>query len=84
MYARREKINSLSAISSTLHIKNQDSKENMPLQHQKTDRKNSLGSRVGLAELPVNKLEYSSNPKGQSYRVPRQTSIELAKNNPKL
>lgn len=74
MYLRRENTNPLSVISSTLHI-SKDSKENIPLQHQKSGRKSSLGSRGGLAELPVNKLEYSSNTKGHSYRLPRQASI---------
>lgn len=56
MYLRKEKANPLSVISSTFQMKNHESKENMPLQHQKSDRKSSLGSRVGLAELPMNKL----------------------------
>ena len=67
--------NPLSRIGSTLTAKPQQSKENLPVQTHKTERKNSMGTRAGLTEFDINRSEFNSNGKGQSYRTSRQASI---------
>lgn len=54
MNKNRPKGNTMTVISSTFTTKTNKSKENYPVQTNKTERKSSLGTRAGLSELPIN------------------------------
>jgi hypothetical protein len=74
----------MAVISSTFTAKGANTKENGPVLNNKTERKSSVGARVGLSEVPINNFEYSSNLKGDSCRVPRQASIEMTGNQSRM
>ena len=59
-----------------------NNKENNRDSHHRTERKSSLGERVGLRELPTNQYDFNSTGK-TALQIPRQKSIDFSKNNAK-
>ena len=78
MYKHKENKKGFKDMGVTLGVKSIKEKENFTITQNKTERKNSLGARVGLTELSMNQLDCVSNNKTQKFMA-RQASVEMGR-----